>query len=783
MSRHKFVKGLILDDELDDYDGLDDLGMSQDDQDSLDKATVEVRKVLGDGVVVSDTEIKDTLWHYYFDVSKSITWLLDNHTSQGGPKPKAKKKKGGARPNLEEAKTLNGANGNSPMCRKPFDAVEFFSDSPWLNIPKARQALIIIEPLHPPGGLLGGAPPKQSKLAALAVARRKKEEESKVQSAGLTKGNDQTESSSSSLSQKLVTRPTAAVISGAKSSTSKEQASPRQSRVVEDGKRIREIQGQTVIGQPASISAKTGNNQQQHQSLTGPSPFAATIFSNNAPASNSNVSRSNANMFSLPYNAGSDSAKVFSFLDPSPDDIVVKAQRSRKRDVDSSKITGNIQDMTIKPPSPPPKSKSKNLDVLDEHSKTKHKKAANFVVIGHVDAGKSTLMGRLLYDLGAIDARTIERYKKEAAAIGKKSFAFAWVLDQQSEERERGVTIDIASNDFETQETHFTILDAPGHKDFVPNMIAGASQADFAVLVLDASTNSFEAGLRGQTREHAMLVRSIGVQKLVVAINKLDTVDWSEARFHEIQQQTSAFLSSAGFSPDKVSYIPCSGLHGNNIITASPPELLSWYKGETLLDALETSEPTTYALTKPLRLTIGDVFRGGMNNPNSISGRVEAGSVQFGDRILTMPSRETATVRGIEVDNVPADWAVAGANVILHLDDVDPAHLVTGDVICTPNDPAAVASEMVVKILAFDVVFPNLVEVLKGRLQVAGQVAKLIATLDKATSAVVKKKPRIVKPGEVARVKVTLDRPIAVEKGAKIIIRAEGETLAAGLVE
>src|SRR5271170_104807 len=215
-------------------------------------------------------------------------------------------------------------------------------------------------------------------------------------------------------------------------------------------------------------------------------------------------------------------------------------------------------------------------------------------------------MGRLLFDLKAIDQRTMDKYKNEAERIGKGSFAFAWILDQGTEERARGVTIDIATNKFETEKTAFTILDAPGHRDFIPNMIAGASQADFAVLVIDASIGSFESGLRGQTREHALLVRSMGVQRIIIAINKLDTVSWSQDRFAEISQQVSAFLTAAGFLSKNITFIAVSGLHGDNIVTHSTESAASWYKGPTLVEELDNSEPISRALDKPLRLTIGD---------------------------------------------------------------------------------------------------------------------------------------------------------------------------------
>jgi elongation factor 1 alpha-like protein len=394
-------------------------------------------------------------------------------------------------------------------------------------------------------------------------------------------------------------------------------------------------------------------------------------------------------------------------------------------------------------------------------------------------------MGRLLYDLKVVDQRTIDRYRKEAQSIGKSSFALAWVLDQGSEERSRGVTMDIAMNKFETATTRFTILDAPGHRDFIPNMIAGASQADFAILVIDASIGSFESGLRGETKQHALLVRSMGVSRLVVVINKLDTVAWSQDRFTDIQQQMSAFLSAAGFPSKNTSFIPCSGLTGDNIIRRASAREAAWYSGPLLIEALESADPISRALDKPLRLQIGDIFRGGVQNPLSISGRIDAGSVQIGDRVLAIPSGEAATVKGIEADSEMADWAVAGQNVVLHLTEIDAIHLKAGDVLCPPTAPVQSVTEFVIKILAFEFVTLSHVDIHRGRLHAPGQVGELLAILDKGTGAVMKKKPRLVKPGEVARVRVRVlvDGGVPLEKGARVVLRAGGETVAAGLLE
>ena len=402
---------------------------------------------------------------------------------------------------------------------------------------------------------------------------------------------------------------------------------------------------------------------------------------------------------------------------------------------------------------------------------------------GHVDAGKSTLMGRLLADLKAVDQRTLDKYRREADKIGKGSFALAWVLDQGTEERARGVTIDIATNKFETEKTAFTIVDAPGHRDFVPNMIAGASQADFAVLVIDSSTGKFESGLKGQTKEHDLLVRSMGVQKIIVAVNKMESVEWSKDRFDEIEQQVSSFLTAAGFQAKNIAFVPCSGIQGDNITRRSEDPNVSWYTGRTLIDELETSERYSHALDKPLRMTIADVFRGSVQNPLSISGRIEAGSLQVGDQLLTMPSGESATIRSLEVDDEPSDWAVAGQNVVLNLANIDPVHLRSGDVICRPSSPIQNITSFTTKVLAFEHLLPSMVDIHRGRLHVPGRISRLIATLDKGSGAPVKKKPKIVGPGAVARIVVEMEQGVPLEAPTRVVLRAGGETVAAGLLE
>ncbi|KAF1981957.1 hypothetical protein K402DRAFT_215648 [Aulographum hederae CBS 113979] len=430
-----------------------------------------------------------------------------------------------------------------------------------------------------------------------------------------------------------------------------------------------------------------------------------------------------------------------------------------------------------------PTKKSKNLNVVEEYEKTNPKKSASFVVIGHVDHGKSTLMGRLLFDLKVVDQRTLDKLRKEADAIGKSSFALAWVMDETKEERARGVTVDFATNYFETDATKFTILDAPGHRDFIPNMIAGASQADFAVLVIDSSTNSFESGLKGQTKEHALLVRSMGVQQLIIAINKMDLAEWAEDRFTEIQQQMSAFLVAAGFQAQNITFVPLAGLTGENVVNPVPKDKAAWYTGPTLVSALDGARATTRAMEKPLRLSINDIFRGGVINPLSISGRIDQGTLQAGDAIVAQPAGETASIKRIEVASQEVDWAVAGQIVILHLTDIDPIHLRHGDIVCHLSSPITTITEFNAKVLAFEHLLPGFVDVHRGPLHVSGKIKGLVATLDKSSGEIAKKKPRIVQPGQVARVSVEMEKGMSLEEGMRIVLRSEGRTIGAGLLE
>ncbi|KAL8895901.1 MAG: hypothetical protein Q9192_003378 [Flavoplaca navasiana] len=788
MSRHKLVKTMNLDDELDDFDGADfddDYNGLEDSQ--LQNGIREVRTILGPSVIVNERSIEDALWHYYYDVEKTVNYLLQQQAPTTSNKPVEKNKA--------------SSTGKSKV-----SAEGFFLDSPWRHVPPERRARILIEPLFPRGGLRGGSSGtgegKMSKLAALAAARKKKENGKHVSS------DSQGSNASVTMLEKLNTRAEDSEALDLRAPANVGRDAPlvltkplsiKQSRKYP---RKRDLSLTATAGNdtPEEVATPTSGSENSVQEAISqsnptatPSTFAKTMFGDTQDPLPSAMPPIQSLTLSSPR-ALRANAKIDPFAGPSPDDVVAKAQNSSKgakaakkaaEPATNDKATINLAaDVEAVAIDGGPKPRSKNLNVLAEFEKSRVKNAANFVVIGHVDAGKSTLMGRLLYDLKVVDQRTVDRYRKEAEKIGKSSFALAWVLDQGTEERNRGVTIDIAMNRFETSKTSFTILDAPGHRDFIPNMIAGASQADFAVLVIDAGTGNFESGLKGQTKEHALLVRSMGVQKIVIAVNKLDTVQWSKERFDEIQQQVSAFLTAAGFQQRNIAFVPCSGLHGENIVKRAEAAQAGWYTGPVLIDQLEASEPTSRSLNKPLRITIADIFRGGVQNPLSISGRLDSGSLQVGDRVITMPAKETAVIKGIDVDSEPADWAVAGQNAILHLTDIEQQYLKAGDVICPPSAPIQNVTSLTVKILAFDHVTPMHIEVHRGRMQIPGRITQLMAILDKVSGAVVgKKKPRLVQPGSIARVVVQLDSAVPLEAPGKVILRAGGQTVAAGLLE
>lgn len=416
------------------------------------------------------------------------------------------------------------------------------------------------------------------------------------------------------------------------------------------------------------------------------------------------------------------------------------------------------------------------------------------VVIGHVDAGKSTLMGRLLCELGEVSQRTLHKYEQESKKIGKQSFMYAWVLDETGEERVRGITMDVGRAQFETKTKKVIILDAPGHADFIPNMITGAGQADVALLVVDATRGEFESGfeLGGQTREHALLVRSLGVNQLAVAVNKLDTTNWSQERFDEITKKLKTFLKQAGFKDSDVTFVPCSGLTGENLVKDSTePELLKWYSGPCLLDVIDKFNVPQRPVSKPLRMSINDIFKG-TGSGFCVAGRIENGVINKGDKVLVCPTKEMAEVRGLSINDLASNVAFAGDQVSVTLSGVEMQNVSVGYVLSDPIQQVPVCSRFEARLVVFNVKVP----ITKGfpvlihhqSLVESASIVKLKALLNKSTGEVLKKKPRCLGNNSVAVVDIEVCRPICIERYkdvkelGRVMLRVAGVTIAAGLV-
>ncbi|KAN0061659.1 hypothetical protein ACQY0O_005650 [Thecaphora frezii] len=435
--------------------------------------------------------------------------------------------------------------------------------------------------------------------------------------------------------------------------------------------------------------------------------------------------------------------------------------------------------------------------IVEEYRKreSEGKAELSLVVVGHVDAGKSTLMGRLLLELGTLSDREYLANERASQKMGKGSFAYAWALDSSEEERSRGVTIDVAQDHFSTPHRHFTLLDAPGHRDFIPNMISGAAQADSALLVVDSIPGAFEAGFgaNGQTREHALLVRSLGVQQLVVVVNKLDAVGYSQERYEEIVGKVRPFVQQCGFDVAKTRFVPCGGSAGENVAERSAEgQLNAWYKGETLVEVLDGLEPPKRNLDGALRLAVTNVFKShtAVASGVGVAGRVVAGIVQMGDRLRVVPGDESGIVRAIEADNDSVPWAVAGGNVTVYLAGIDTIQIKVGSVLCPPDDIVPICHSFTAQLLIFEPMYPlvkgTAVEVFHHSAQVPALLQELIETRDR--TGAVKNRPRVLTKATTALVKVQVARGVALEAAqrckdmARILVRCNGQTVAAGIV-
>jgi len=426
---------------------------------------------------------------------------------------------------------------------------------------------------------------------------------------------------------------------------------------------------------------------------------------------------------------------------------------------------------------------------------TDGKQHVSIVVCGHVDAGKSTTTGHLIYKCGGIDKRTIEKFEKEAQEMGKGSFKYAWVLDKLKAERERGITIDIALWKFETSKYYFTIIDAPGHRDFIKNMITGTSQADCAVLVVASGTGEFEAGIakNGQTREHALLAYTLGVKQMIVVVNKMDdkSVNWSQQRFEEIKTEVSGFIKKIGYNPDKVPFVPISGWLGDNMLEKSTN--LTWWKGPTLLEALDAIFEPKRPSDKPLRIPLQDVYKIGGIGTVPV-GRVETGILKPGMIVTFAPVMVTTEVKSIEMHHEALQQALPGDNVGFNVKNVSVKDIRRGNVAGdSKNDLPGETADFVAQVIILNhpgQIHNGYAPVLDCHTaHIACKFQEILTKVDRRTGKELEAAPKNVKSGDAAMIRLVPSKPMTVESFAdypplgRFAVRDMRQTVAVGVIK
>jgi elongation factor 1-alpha len=408
----------------------------------------------------------------------------------------------------------------------------------------------------------------------------------------------------------------------------------------------------------------------------------------------------------------------------------------------------------------------------------------NLVFIGHVDHGKSTTVGRVLYDTGALSEVDLRKLKEEAAKVGKATFEFAFAMDRLKEERERGVTIDIMHQDFQTPKYYFTIIDAPGHRDFVKNMITGTSQADAAVLII-----SCKEGIQPQTKEHAFLAKTLGVKQLIIGVNKMDAVEYDRVKFEDLKKDITTLLKTIGYKIEEIPILPISGYLGDNIVKKS--DKMPWYTGATLIETLDMLKVPEKPTTKPLRLPIQDVYT--ITGVGTVPvGRVETGIVKVNDKIVVMPGGAPGEIKSIEMHHQAMQQAEPGDNIGFCLKGIEKKAIARGSVIGHPDNPPTVVEEFTAQI----VVLSHPTAITAGyqpvlhchTAQVACTITDLVKKIDPKTGQADPQKPDFIKTGDVAVVKFKPTRPMVAEKAAdfpqlgRFAVRDMGQTVAAGMI-
>ncbi|XP_057809777.1 uncharacterized protein LOC131024278 isoform X2 [Salvia miltiorrhiza] len=471
--------------------------------------------------------------------------------------------------------------------------------------------------------------------------------------------------------------------------------------------------------------------------------------------------------------------------DVATEDVVMANSEDGKHDtVLNPDKTDGVKDKESIPPD--------DIDDVDEPKK----RHLNVVFIGHVDAGKSTIGGQILYLSGQVDERTIQKYEKEAKDKSRESWYMAYIMDTNEEERVKGKTVEVGRAHFETETTRFTILDAPGHKSYVPNMISGASQADIGVLVISARKGEFETGYErgGQTREHVQLAKTLGVSKLLVVVNKMDepTVKWSKERFDEIESKMTTFLKSSGYNVKKdVQFLPISGLMGTNMKTRMGKDICPWWDGRCLFEALDAIEVPPRDPQGPFRMPIIDKFK---DMGTVVMGKIESGTVREADTLVVMPNKVQVKVLAIFCDENRVRRAGPGENLRVRLSGIEEEDIIGGFVLSSIARPVAAVSEFLAQL--------SILELLDNAIFCAGykavlhihavveecEIVELTQQIDPKTRKRLKKKPLFVKKGAVVECRVQVNNMICIEKYSefpqlgRFTLRTEGKTVAVGKV-
>ncbi|KJE05250.1 elongation factor 1 alpha-like protein [Cryptococcus gattii NT-10] len=913
MSRHRFVRNLDLDDELD--DGDEEVGMSAEEGAQMNRAMSVARNLLRDVTPpIPDNEIADSVWHYWFDGEKAAAWLRQD-----------REKKGEAPPSYLEPTPLQQSRrrpNNLMLSPRPPQPQED-TQPPLTALQRLTLSRRQGSPAPPAASPSVGEKP-MSKLALLAQKRREgaaaaaasetvQSESVLPQTAGRPSAPGTPPSSGAqSLSQpgKKPLSKLAQKMAAARAAREEAAAAAKASKVEKNT-----AEGQMEVDESStsvffpedpisSLFSTPATSSKPKLGPTRPSPFFSIITSTSSqggalgrgalrPAKDHLPPEPiSANLhaplitdvdalvkqFEQAFTEGrnkedriKDAGNVLLYKILSPNFLsfyfISLAKAKAAQTAKSASLPGKprVQQVAnqkskfaVSQPNSPSTSDSKatsksgstsstprivgksNLSTdleglhlneeLDEAERERErekfkerqvlsmkqeeliakakeeeeksgKKNVSLIVVGHVDAGKSTLMGRVLYDIGELSEKEKIANERGSKKVGKGSFAFAWGLDALGDERDRGVTIDIATTHFMTPHRNFTLLDAPGHRDFIPAMISGAAQADVALLVVDGSPGEFEAGFErgGQTREHAWLVRSLGVKEIIVGVNKMDLVSWSQDRYEEIVESLKPFLLSAGFNSAKTTFLPLAAMEGINILDNDQPELKEWYSGPALVDALDNVEVPTRPYDSPLRIPLSNVFKGqtAVASGVAVSGRLCSGVVQVGDRLRAVPGDEVANVRTIEVDEDSASYAVAGQNVTLYLSNIDPINLSIGTVLCPTSIPVPLVTKFTAQILVFDLQSPIIagtpVELFHHSMNLPATISRLVSILEKGQ--VVRERPRVLQKGTTAMVELSL-RPSSAgrissipletatdnKEMGRVLIRRNGETIAAGMV-